>query len=267
VNPYAEPPTFSSGNIRKYATTIKINKPPEGLRSGMNAEARIHVERKSEALQVPVQALAEHKGHYFSLVQSADGEYKTREVFINSTNDKVATIEKGLNNGDIVVMNPRGAGSLLVLPDLPDPTPTSLAEVTRTEGTPVSLTSPAGGPPPGGPPGESGPGGGKRGKGSMTPAMRVAQYLESDADGDGKLSKEEVSKMDDRRRQALATADKDGDGFLTNTELTTAAVGAAAAFQQKMRERGGEGGGEGGGRGGRSGRGGEGGPFPAGGGE
>lgn len=264
VNPYAEAGSFSSGNIRKYATIIKINKAPEGIRSGMNAEVRIHVERKSEALQVPVQALAEHKGHFFSLVQSAAGDYETREVMISSTNDKVATIEKGLIKGDIVVMNPRGAGTLLVLPDLPDPAPANLADVKRAEGTPVSLTTPAGGAPPGAGGGPGGPGGGKGKKGGMmTPDQLVARYLESDDDKDGKLSKNELASMDDRRKQALTSADKDGDGFLNNKELQVAAVAASAAMQQKMRERANEGGGPGG----RGGRGGEGGPFPAGGGE
>jgi HlyD family secretion protein len=266
VNPYAEPQSFSSGNIRKYATVIKILNPPEGLRSGMNAEVRIHVERKSEALQVPVQALAEHKGHFFSIVQKADGDYETREVFISSTNDKVATIERGLSHGDTVVMNPRGAGGLLALPNLPDPSPANLADVKRTEGTPISLNAPAGGPPPGAGPGggPGGPGGGKGKKGGfMTPDQMVAQYLESDNDKDDKLSKDELATMDDRRKQALATADKDGDGFLNRSELQVAAVARSAAMQQKMRERTNEAGGPGG----RGGRGGEGGGFPAGAGE
>ena len=59
VNQYAEPSTFSSGNIKKYATIIKIKNPPPDLRVGMNAEVRIHVERMPDVLQVPVQALTQ----------------------------------------------------------------------------------------------------------------------------------------------------------------------------------------------------------------
>ena len=72
VNQYAEPGSWSSGNMKKYATFIKITNPPPELRSGMNAEVRIHVERKPDALQVPVQALAEHKGKFFALVKNGD---------------------------------------------------------------------------------------------------------------------------------------------------------------------------------------------------
>jgi multidrug resistance efflux pump len=116
VNQYAEPSMFSSGNIKKYATFIKIKNPPPGLRVGMNAEARIHLERQPTALQIPVQALAESKGRYFSLVKEGD-DYETREIKLSSANDEVATIASGLMEGDEVVLNPRNAAGLLDLPD------------------------------------------------------------------------------------------------------------------------------------------------------
>jgi hypothetical protein len=47
-------------------------------------------------------------------------DFETREVEIGSTNDQVATIERGLVEGDEVVINPRAAGTLLKLPDLAD---------------------------------------------------------------------------------------------------------------------------------------------------
>ena len=119
MNQYAEPGGNWSGNLNKYATTIKIKNPPPELRVGMNAEARIHVEQAPDALQLPVQALAESQGHFFSLVKNGD-DYETREVEIGSTNDQVATIDRGLEEGDEVVINPRSAGGLLKLPDLPD---------------------------------------------------------------------------------------------------------------------------------------------------
>jgi HlyD family secretion protein len=115
VNPYADPSGWSSGNIKKYATFVKITDPPPGLRSGMVAEVRIHIEEQPDALQVPVQALTQHAGRFFSLVQHGE-DHETREVTISSTNDKVATIARGLQEGDIVVMNPRRAGNLLELP-------------------------------------------------------------------------------------------------------------------------------------------------------
>jgi HlyD family secretion protein len=249
VNQYAEPSSFSSGNIKRYATIIKIKNPPVDLRVGMNAEVRIHVERKADALQVPVQALAELKGHYFTLAKNGDS-YETREIKIGSTNDKVATIESGLKDGDEVVMNPRSAGSLLKLPNLPDPTPTvALTDIKRTDPNEIAAAKAAAA------------SGAKKGFADMTPRDMVARYLESDLDKDGKLSmKDEVPKMDERMQQRLMTADTNNDGFLENRELLVVASQAI----QKMKSKGGGEGGPGG-RGGRRGEGGPSGGTPAGG--
>ncbi len=233
VNQYAEAGGFSTGNIKRYATIVKIKNPPPELRVGMNAEVRIHVERKPNALQVPVQALAELKGHYFTLAKAGDS-YETREVKIGSTNDKVATIESGLKEGDEVVMNPRSAGALLKLPSLPDVSTVVNDEIKRTDPNEAKLVAAAAG--------GSGDGKGKKGGFTMTPKTIKERYLEVDLDKDGKLSKEEIASMEERRRQPLETADGNKDGFLDDSELTLA---AAQQFQQmqKMREAGGGGGG------------------------
>lgn len=241
VNQYAEPGGFSSGNIKKYATFVRILNPPPALRSGMNAEVRIHVERKSDALQVPVQAVAEHKGKFFALVQNGTS-FETKEVQVGSSNDKVITIESGLAENDSVVLNPRGLGSLFDLPDLPDPTPTQLAEIERTKPgeaavRPAFVAGDGNGP--GGAEGGKGKGKGRGGRGNFNPAMLVDRYLESDADKDGKLSKDEIATLDERAKQGVATADKDSDGFLDQNELLVAASQAMA----QMRERMGKGGG------------------------
>lgn len=236
VNPYAEPGSWSGGNVKKYATFIKITNPPPAMRSGMNAEVRIHVERQKDALQVPVQALAEHKGRFFCLVRNGD-KYETREVVISSTNDKVAVIGKGLVEKDQVIMNPRGQGALLDLPNLPDATPAQMADIPRASGAPVVPTSlalgaaaPTPGVPTPGAPGAQRPKG--KGKGNFTPAMMVERALESDADKDGKISTAEMDAMDDRRKQMLAGADANGDGFFDRAEITTAAAAAMQRFQR-----------------------------------
>jgi multidrug efflux pump subunit AcrA (membrane-fusion protein) len=130
VNQFAEPKSFWSNELNKYAVTIKIIDPPPILRVGMNADAWIHVEQVPEALQLPVQALAESKGHFFSLVRQED-EFQTREVIVSSVNEQVATIERGLIEGDEVVVNPRSAGDLLKLPELPDEIPVVFEEAER----------------------------------------------------------------------------------------------------------------------------------------
>jgi RND family efflux transporter MFP subunit len=240
VNQYAEPGGWSSGNIKKYATIVRILDPPPLLRSGMNAEVRIHVERRPDALQVPVQALAEHKGHFFCVVKKGD-KYETREVQIGSTNDKVAVIDNGLADGEQVVMNPRGQGGRLLLPDLPDSVPMQIAEIKRSAGAPITaigMSSNGAGP--------AGAAAGKRGKGPPSAGAMVDRALESDADKDGKLSKEEITQMDERRRQMVATADSTSDGFVDRSELTIAAAGAVKRMQEMRKAAGGAEGGAGG---------------------
>lgn len=122
VNQYAEPGSWSSGNIQEYATMIDIQDPPPEIRTGMNAEVRIFVESLPNVLQVPVQALCESKGHYFCLVRNGD-RFETREVQAGSSNDTYMTIKSGLQEGEVVVMNPRGFPDKLTLPKVLDAKP------------------------------------------------------------------------------------------------------------------------------------------------
>ena len=69
VNKYAEPSSWFSSQVKEYACYIEIAEPPPDIRTGMTAEVRIYVNRQSEVLQIPVQAVYEHKGHTFCLVQ------------------------------------------------------------------------------------------------------------------------------------------------------------------------------------------------------
>lgn len=259
VNQYAEPAGWGGASIKKYAAYVTVKEPPLGLRSGMNAEVRIHIERRPDALQVPVQALAEYRGKYFVVKKNGE-KFETQEVVIGSTNDKTAVIEKGLAEKDQVVMNPRNSPSL-VLPDIPEPSivkevkldpaaKAALAEATKNKGAPpaVGVPSGAGGPPgamslsgAGGPDaakGKGGPGGGRRG-GGFTPAAMVARAFENDADKDGKLSMAEIANIDERGRQRTIDADENKDGFVDKDELTK----SSEALIKQIQERGGFGGG------------------------
>lgn len=249
VNQYAEPAGWGGG-AKKYAAFINVKNPPQGLRSGMNTEVRIHIERRPDALQVPVQALAEYRGKYFVVKKEGD-QFATHEVTIGSTNDKTAVIENGLAEKDVVVMNPRST-PMLVLPDLPEPT-VVVKEVKLDPVAKAALNTapnPGGSPGVGGPPGAGGPGGegkgrggrsGRGGGGGFTPAAMVARAFENDADKDGKLSMAEIANIDERGRQRTIDADENKDGFVTKEELTK----STEALIKTIQERGGFGGGGG----------------------
>ena len=242
VNQYAEPGGWSSGNVKKYATLVKIANPPASLRSGMNAEVRIHIERRQEAIQVPVQTLAEHRGKYFVVVKNGE-KLETREVEIASTNDKMAVVEKGLEVGDKIVMNPRGT-SLLDLPKLPEPT-TVKGDVQLAKGGPSPGISPTGlkdGGPAG--PGAGGPADGKGRKGGKGRGFTVQTVLEQfDSDKDEKLSKAEIGGMQEFMRPGYESGDKNSDGFVDKGEITIVMAEMRKRFEEMKAKGGGFGGG------------------------
>ena len=117
VNEYPEPTSFFSSNIKKYKTHIKLLEPPEGVKPGLTAEARIFVQQLPEALQIPVQAIYEHGGEFFVLVNRKN-DFQQQQVSIGASNNKTVVITEGLQVNDEVVMNIRQFSHLLDLPKL-----------------------------------------------------------------------------------------------------------------------------------------------------
>lgn len=277
VNRYAEPNGFFSSSIKEYATTIEIIDPPENIRTGMTSEVQIFVEQLENALQIPIQALYEHGGNLYTLVQRSPTTFDTVAVQIGATNDTMASIADGLKENDLVVLNLREHLTLMDLPDLEDEDNSEMRDlggqysgafginagggVPAAEGDapggggggpgdggglgggggpgaadrdgasfgPIGGERPGGGPwngggPGGGPPaagfggGPAGPGGGG---GMPSPIEMVSRTMQrSDADGDGKLSADEIATIDERFRSGVADADANGDGEVTRAELT-----------------------------------------------
>jgi len=165
VNRYAEPGSWMSTSIKEYATTIEIITPPESIRTGMTAEVQIFVEQLPEATQIPIQAVYEHGGKTYSLVKTGPQTFETRAVTIGATNEKLATINSGINEGENVVLNLRQNLALLDLPKLAAKDNTELAKLS-TESTDENLDGPSDASGPRGGSAEGRPGGGKPGGGS-----------------------------------------------------------------------------------------------------
>ncbi len=119
VNKYAEPGSWFSSSVKEYATYVEILDPPETIRTGMTAEVRIFVEQLEDALQIPVQGIYEYKGHHFCLKKAGEG-WETVEIKIGATNDKMVTVDDGLNEGDEIALNPRSRMDLMKLPEIDD---------------------------------------------------------------------------------------------------------------------------------------------------
>ncbi|MBI5758419.1 MAG: efflux RND transporter periplasmic adaptor subunit [Planctomycetales bacterium] len=94
--------------VKEYETMVRLTNVPEdgGLKPGMTAEVKILVNRLSDVLVVPVQAVAEHAGSHVLFV-IADDTLERRTVVVGENNDQFIQITSGLSVGDRVALDAR----------------------------------------------------------------------------------------------------------------------------------------------------------------
>ncbi|MCA9217405.1 MAG: TolC family protein [Planctomycetales bacterium] len=226
-----ESTSFFQGNVKEYATKVKVEGEPEGLKPGMTAEVEILVAHLKGVKTVPVSCIVEKRNQFYCWVVNG-GEPEKRLVELGLTNDQVVEVKSGLEVGEQVLRNPRavveearsGDGSSEQMEDEADVTekfgkerPTRPVEDGPSRGPGSNPRGEDG-------PSRSGPPGGGR-------SFNPEQF---DKDGDGKVSKAEAP---ERMQSFFDRIDSDGDGFLDSSEL-----------KSMSRPRGGPGGGGPGGR-------------------
>jgi RND family efflux transporter MFP subunit len=105
VAPLPDPSNFFSSDIKVYTTHIRIDDPLSGLRPGMTAQVEILVDRRENVLSVPVQAILQYNGKEHVTKKVGD-RFARGEVEVGASNEKFVQINKGLAEGDLVVLNP-----------------------------------------------------------------------------------------------------------------------------------------------------------------
>ncbi|MDZ4849231.1 MAG: HlyD family efflux transporter periplasmic adaptor subunit [Pirellulaceae bacterium] len=229
VNKYAEPGGFFSSSVKEYATYIQIIDPPPTIRTGMTAEVRIFVEQIPQALQIPVHAIYETKGHHFALKEKPDNQWETVEVKIGATNEMFVTIDQGLSENDTVVLNPRSHLDKMKIPEIEDVADRErLAKIADEK---IEVVKDAGS---------------SKGSGGNPAAAVAAIFQRVDTDSDGKISKEEAA-VDERMASAFAGNDKNGDGSIDKAEMLTSISQRSGKSGKGKGSGGGDGPGEGGG--------------------
>lgn len=245
VNKYPEPGSWFSSSVKKYTTYVEILSPAPSIRTGMTAEVRIFVRQIPDAIQIPVHGIYEYKGHHFCLRKNGE-KWDTVQIKIGATNDKMVTIDDGLAEGDLVVMNPRKHIDLLQLPELDEVSDRDkLAEIGASAGEPVKpaeleqAAASEGGAPAANARGAGGQGAGGHGAdgqaggrggaggpagagGGFNPQVVVDRIFEADTDGDGKLSGKELEALDERMRSRVSEYDANSDGVLEKSEVLEA---------------------------------------------
>lgn len=230
VNRYAEPGSWFSSSTKEYACAIEILNPPDNIRTGMTAEARIFVEQLTDAVQIPIQGIYEHLGNTYTLVRKPNKSFETREVVIGATNDTMATIDSGVEPGEMIVLNLRSYLDQMELPEeVEGASEGTLLDQFAKQGIDTKI---ADGPivP------VDGPGEGSRGGGGMPSAAEMVNrsFEQFDTDKDGMISSSEMAAMPERSKSSMAEADTDGDGNISRSEATVAMAKVVARIKAAM---------------------------------
>lgn len=96
---------YGSSGAKTYETIILINDEVENLKPGMTAVCEIHVDRLRNVLTIPVTAVVQRGRKTFCYVDTSSGP-KQRDLVLGRTNDKFIEIKEGLQENEIVVLNP-----------------------------------------------------------------------------------------------------------------------------------------------------------------
>lgn len=229
VDEYPLPTSWYGGNVKEYGAYIDVLQPPEGIRPGMTAEVRIEVARFPDALQVPVQAVVERGGQHFCLVRSGV-KIEAREVKIGTNNEKFVVIQDGLGESELVLLSPRNFLDQVDLPDATTLTETremlaqNDAESTGAEDDSAQSGETVSAEPAAATSDEQASDqqqprqGGNRLAG-VDPQQAAGMMLEQfDKDHDGRLSQDELP---ERMQANFARSDRNGDGFLDASEMSS----------------------------------------------
>lgn len=201
VNQYAESSYWMSSSVRKYAVFVKIFDPPASLKPGMNAAVTVQVREELDELLAPIQTVYAVQGRKFCLVQNGE-DWETREIQIDGDNSQSVLVKDGLNEGDVLVMNPGAYKKQLDLPEievdsrieLPDGKAGEIDQIKAIAGKTKKAPS------------------GDRPK---LPANGSALVAAKDTDSDGKLTSEEIGSP---FNNFFSRIDADADGFVTAAE-------------------------------------------------
>ena len=101
---------FFSSDVKVYQTLVTIDDYVEGLKPDMSAEVTIEVDPPEEkVVTVPIQSVvggAESGGKRRVFVVTENGPQE-REVQLGLFNDKMVEVTSGIEEGDLVVLNPK----------------------------------------------------------------------------------------------------------------------------------------------------------------
>ena len=100
-----EQTSWFQGNVKEYATIVKIDGDAEGLKPGMTSEVTILVARLQDVLYLPLACVVESKGRYY-VWKSINGKPTRHEVQVGLSNESFVAINGGIDDETEVFENP-----------------------------------------------------------------------------------------------------------------------------------------------------------------
>jgi HlyD family secretion protein len=91
--------------VRYFYTEVVLDTIPRGLRPGMTAEVEVATERREDVLAIPIEALAVENGRDFCYV-AQDNRVERREIAIGQATSALLEVTAGLEEGELVVLDP-----------------------------------------------------------------------------------------------------------------------------------------------------------------
>jgi HlyD family secretion protein len=92
-------------DLKVYNSEIYIDQESEILRTGMGCQAEIIAQQYRDVIYIPIQAVT-RIGSQPTVYVQVGGSIESREVEIGLDNNKMIHIKEGLNEGDIILLNP-----------------------------------------------------------------------------------------------------------------------------------------------------------------
>lgn len=197
----AEPSSFMSSNVKKYATTISIEDEAEEVKvkPGMTAVVEILIEDRPNVLSVPVEAVVEQGDKFYCWIMKS-GQFERRPLVLGANNRKFIEVKDGLSEGDKVVLNPRAR-----VPEAREETQSGKQKIDIVksfgEAKPVK-------------PGENAEPASNGAR--PTGGGRSLEFSNFDTNGDKKITREEAP---ERMQQGFDFIDTDHDGSISVSEF------------------------------------------------
>jgi HlyD family secretion protein len=108
VDEVASQSDWLTSDVRVYRTLVSIDESLPDLKPGMSASVTIYTDTKADdVLAIPVQAvLGNNQNGFFCFTLTPEGPLE-KPIKLGVSNEKMIEIKDGLNEGDVVVLNPK----------------------------------------------------------------------------------------------------------------------------------------------------------------